>query len=243
MNFSEILEQIQSELEQITEREQANQKEQAELTQEISQLSQNIEQLQQEIEAKYLRQSKLDQEALELCRRSEDLTEKKEKIGKIQSFSAEFQGLQAEFQGNKDLLNTLYSSISAIAPELEQPASLEYSLENSVFPPESERDLNFSLAIPTIKEKLANAEKLYQKLVAKHLDKYHTYQNQIIDGLDLIWCAVGFVAFGKESYRQMSLKYHPDRAGSEQAMQLINTAWEIAREHLDIEQEHLDIKY
>ncbi|MGL6339562.1 MAG: J domain-containing protein, partial [Waterburya sp.] len=60
-------------------------------------------------------------------------------------------------------------------------------------------------------------------------EEYKTYQNFIVDGLDLIWYAVAFIAFGRTSYRKMSFKYHPDLDGSELAMQLINTAWSISQ--------------
>lgn len=266
MNFAEIINQIKSQLEEIEAREKANQKEQAELTKNIEQLNQNIVQLQLEIEEKIYRQSQLDQEALELCRLGEDLREKQEKIAKIQSFSEHFQGLQAELQGNKDLLNTLYSSVSTHREsnffettnddlldnsdrETEETPSMasgwqvvhgseETSVHFSVNsessfnePPESTEE--FNITIDTIKAKLPQAERLYQKLVAQHLEQYHTYQNLIIHGLDLIWFSVGFIAFGKEAYKKMSLKYHPDRQGSAQAMQLINTAWEITEEYLN----------
>lgn len=107
-------------------------------------------------------------------------------------------------------------------------------------PPESTEE--FNITIDTIKAKLPQAERLYQKLVAQHLEQYHTYQNLIIHGLDLIWFSVGFIAFGKEAYKKMSLKYHPDRQGSAQAMQLINTAWEITEEYLN-NQAHFNYYY
>ena len=235
MNFTEILQQIKSQLEEIEKKEQANQKEQAELTQNIEQLADKIEQLNREIEEKYRRQSELDREALDLCRLSEELQDKQQKISKIQSFSAEFQGLKAEFAGNQDLLNTLYSSLSAVANfngslNLENSSTNLFESDQTDIPEDEIEE--FTLNIETIKANLPQAEKLYQQLVAKNLEQYHTYQNLIVNELDLIWCAVAFVVFGKESYRKMSLKYHPDLQGSEQAMQLINTAWEISQEHI-----------
>ena len=48
----------------------------------------------------------------------------------------------------------------------------------------------------------------------------------------LAFC-IGFIAFGRDSYRQMSKKHHPDlKSGSERAMQLINTAWRISQQYL-----------
>lgn len=244
MDFAEINSQIETQLEEIAQKELANQQEQIELAQKIEELTQNIEQLQQEIAQKHHRQSELDREALELCSRSEELKEKQEKIAKIQTFSEEFQGLQEEFQDNKDLLDTLYSSISAIAV----PKDLQYNfnldsqslnLYQDRFEAEEQTNSSkdFNLSIEEIKAKLPHAEKLYQQLVARNLEQYHTYQNLIINGLDLIWFSVGFVAFGKDSYKKMSLKYHPDLNGSEIAMQLINTAWEISQSYLQDEHE------
>lgn len=229
MNFTEIISQIKSRLQEIAEKEKANQQEQVEVTQ-------KIEQLKQEIAENYRRQSELDQEALDLCRLTEELTEKQQKIAKIQSFSQEFQDLQTEFQDNQDLLDTLYSSISAIAKFDDnlnwENQAVTFSDNLHHINTETEPAEEFALSIKTIKAELPQAERLYQQLVATNLEQYHTYQNLIIDGLDLIWCSVAFVVFGKESYKQMSLKYHPDRDGSEQAMQLINTAWEISQKHL-----------
>ena len=230
MNFTEIISQIKSRLQEIAEKEKANQQEQVEVTQ-------KIEQLKQEIEENYRRQSELDREALDLCSLTEELTEKQQKIAKIQSFSQEFQDLQTEFQDNQDLLDTLYSSISAIAKvdnnfNLEnQAVNFSYNLHQ--IKTKTEQAEEFNLSIKKIKAQLPQAERLYQQLVAKNLEQYHTYQNLIIDGLDLIWYSVAFVVFGKESYKQMSLRYHPDQNGSEQAMQLINTAWEISQKHLE----------
>jgi len=100
---------------------------------------------------------------------------------------------------------------------------------------ENESTEEIGITIADIKAKLPNAERLYQNMVAKNLEQYHTYQNLIIDGLDLIWCSVAFVAFGKDTYKSMSLKHHPDRDPDKEksaiAMQLINTAWEISQEH------------
>lgn len=238
MDFAEINYQIEAHLKEIAQKEQANQQEQIELLQKIAELTQNIEQLQQEVAQKNQRQSELDSEALELCSRSEELKEKQEKIQKIQSFSQEFQGLQAEFQEDKELLDTLYSSISAIA--IPHNHQYDFSLENPTLnfvreQSETDNQTNstevYDLSIEEIKTKLPHAEKLYQQLVARNLEQYHTYQNLIVNGLDLIWFAVAFVAFGKDSYKKMSLKYHPDLNGSEIAMQLINTAWEISQSY------------
>lgn len=242
MNFAEIDRQIENQLQEIAQKERANQEEQIELSQTIEQLTQTIEQLQQEIAAKNQRQSELDNEALELCSRSSELREKQEKIAKIQSFSEEFQGLQAEFQEDRDLLDTLYSSISAIAVPSDfqydfdpENQSLNLYQDSSEAVEQTNSTESFDLSIKEIKTKLPHAEKIYQQLVATNLEQYHTYQNLIINGLDLIWFAVGFVAFGKDSYKKMSLKYHPDLDGSQIAMQLINTAWEISQSYLQTE--------
>ena len=99
-------------------------------------------------------------------------------------------------------------------------------------PKEPSKDYSqYSISIDEIKEALPNAERIYQKLVANYLEEYKTYQNYIVDGLDVIWYAVAFVAFGRPSYRKMGFKYHPDLDGSERAMQLVNTAWSISQKY------------
>jgi hypothetical protein len=69
-------------------------------------------------------------------------------------------------------------------------------------------------------------------LLARHIEEYKTYQNYVVDNLDLLWYAVAFIAFGRSAYRKMGFKYHPDLDGSQRAMQLINTAWSISQTFL-----------
>lgn len=227
--------QIKSQLEQIDVQEKANQQEQ-----EI--VNYRIMELESELQQQHKRRSELDEEALQLHVQAEELRPKLDKLTRIANLSQEFLELHAECQDNQDLLNTLYSSVSNISfannghnstnpliydlnqpePELE-PEPLEDNCNNYA---------NYSITIDEIKEVLPNAEKIYQQLVAGYLEEYSTYQNYIVDGLDLIWYAVAFIAFGRSSYRKMSFKYHPDLDGSERAMQLINTAWSISQNFL-----------
>ncbi|MDJ0688537.1 MAG: molecular chaperone DnaJ [Xenococcaceae cyanobacterium MO_188.B32] len=97
---------------------------------------------------------------------------------------------------------------------------------------QDDEDESTTLTLQYIKTVLPNAELIYKQLIARNLEKYQTYQNLIIDELDVIWCSVAFIAFGRGAYRQLSFKHHPDLNGSEEAMQLINTAWEISEEYL-----------
>lgn len=239
MNLTEILNQIMSQLEQINAREQANQQEQAKI-------NRRIEELEAEIKQQLRRRSELDEEAIRLYSQAEELKPKLHKLQRIFNLSQKFQELEAEFQDNQELLNTLYSSISNLnvlgnenkdrGIDYNHKNGIEYKNESTL---DSDRDRpnnsnpNYKLSIEEIKNALPNAEKIYQHLVAGYLEEYQTYQNYIVDGLDLIWYSVGFIAFGRESYRKMSFKYHPDlKPGSERAMQLINTAWEISQQYL-----------
>ncbi|MGF1539998.1 MAG: molecular chaperone DnaJ [Pleurocapsa sp.] len=240
MNLTEILNQIKSQLEQINAQEQANQQEQA-------QINQRIEQLEVEIKQQLQRRSELDQEAIQLYSQAEELKPKLNKLQKILNLSQQFQELEAECQDNQELLNTLYSSISNLKI-LEVSGDLNNDIGNNNYNTteynnETSTNLNFSktnnfdpqytISIDAIKNALPNADKIYQHLLAGYLEEYQTYQNYIVDGLDLIWYSVGFIAFGRDSYRKMSFKYHPDRQpGSDRAMQLINTAWEISQQYL-----------
>ena len=239
MNLTEILNQIKSQLEQIHAQEQANQQEQAKI-------NQRIEELEAEIKQQLRRRSELDEEAIRLYSQAEELKPKLNKLQKILNLSQEFQELKAECQDNQELLNTLYSSITNISAlgnenndnvieyhskdEIESKNEFQANLNlNNT----NNSDPNYKLSIEEIKQALPNAEKIYQHLVASYLEEYQTYQNYIVDGLDLIWYSVGFIAFGRESYRKMSKKYHPDlKPGSERSMQLINTAWEISQQYL-----------
>jgi chromosome segregation ATPase len=216
--------QIKAQLAEISAREQANQSEQLKI-------SQRIQELDAELQQQYQRQSALDEEAIQLYSHAEQLKFKLTKLERIALLSQEFLELHQECQDNQDLLNTLYSSFSNLSLSQADKQELQNSAARST--EERHPDREFKLSIEAIKEALPNAEKIYQTLVAQYLEQYQVYQNFIIEGLDLIWCAVGFIAFGRTSYRKMSFKYHPDLDGSERAMQLINTAWEISQEYLN----------
>ncbi len=224
----EMIAQIEAQLKEIAAKEEANQKEQAII-------SQNIKDLEASIQKQYSRQNQLDQEAIDLCNNSEQLRFKLAKLNKIAHLAQNFQELAEECQDNQELLSTLYSSVSnkVLVGEAPQfPQELIPHNNNAVINLEEDINKSLKISIETIKAKLPNAEKIYQKLVASHFEQCRTYQNLIVDDLDLVWCAVAFIAFGRDSYRQMCRKHHPDLAGSELAMQLINSAWEISQEYL-----------
>ncbi len=233
MNIMETVAQIKSQLEQIELKEKANQQEQVKVNQHIVELETKLQQKQQ------LR-NQLDGEALRLHTQAEELRPKLNKLERIASLSQEFLELHAECQGNQDLLNTLYSSVSNISVEDNHKKALNQALINldeyaivSEIPDNPNSYADYSISIDQIRQALPNAEKMYQQLVARNLEEYKTYQNYIVDGLDLIWYAVAFSLFGRSSYLKMSFKYHPDLDGSEKAMQLINTAWAISQNFED----------
>ena len=230
MNLGEAVDRIKYQLQEIEIKEQVNQQEQATISNNIEQIETKLKSLESELQENYQRQSQLDLEAIELCRQSEEFQSKLNNLEKIVALSQEYKTLQLEFQDNEDLLNTLHSSISTMGSE---DIHSDYQIEGLDNQNQDSEDNNEEesddLNIDYIKSILPDAEKIYQKLVARYLEEYHTYQNLIVDGLDLIWCSVAFIAFGRSSYRQMSRKHHPDLEGSERAMQLINKAWEIAQ--------------
>ena len=235
MDIIETVAQIKSQLKEIELQEQANQQEQAKI-------NQRIIELEKELQEKNQRRNKLDQEALKLYTEAEELRPQLDKLERISNLSKEFLELHTECQDNQDLLNTLYYSVSNTSVENRKPISTDIYTDKPTSAPEvtqsesSQGDRNsfgnYSITIDEIKEALPNAEKIYQQLVADYLEEYKTYQNYIIDGLDLIWYALAFIAFGRSSYRKMGFKYHPDLDGSEIAMQLINTAWSISQNFL-----------
>jgi chromosome segregation ATPase len=228
MKIMETIAQIKSQLKQVELQEQTNQQEQAKINQRLVELETELQQQQQ-------RRNQLDQEALRLYTQAEELKFKLGKLERIASLSKEFLELHEECQDNQDLLNTLYSSVSTKQEDNQETTSNSSTFnQNPVEPDFSEvkqnnDDFKYTITIDEIKQALPNAEKIYQQLVAGYLEEYKTYQNYIVDGLDLIWYAVAFIAFGRTSYRKMSFKYHPDLDGSERAMQLINTAWSISQ--------------
>jgi len=224
--------QMKSQLEQIELLEQANQKEQVKVSQRIVDLESELQQQRQ-------RRNELDEAALRFYTQAEELRPKLHKLERIANLSQEFLELHNECQDSQDLLSTLYSSVSTESIEDNKQALLNSPLfkQNKTEPasletPVQEDYSQYSISIDEIKNALPNADKLYQKLVANYLEEYKTYQNLILDGLDVIWYAVAFIAFGRSSYRKMGFKYHPDLDGSERAMQLVNTAWSISQNYL-----------
>jgi hypothetical protein len=231
MDINETITQIKSQLAQIELNEAENQQEQAQVTELILNLETELKQWQR-------RRDELDEEALKLYTQAEDLKPKLNKLERIANLSKDFLELHYECQDNQDLLSTLYSSISTESNQSNSQAILNSPLfkEQTATPAPTEvpaqNYAQYSITIDEIKQALPNAEKVYQKLVANYLEEYRTYQNYIVDGLDVIWYAVAFIAFGRSSYRKMGFKYHPDLDGSERAMQLVNTAWAISQKYL-----------
>lgn len=235
MDINETISQIKSQLAQIEHYEAENQQEQAQVTELILNLETELKQWQR-------RRDELDEEALKLYTQAEELKPKLNKLERIANLSKDFLELHYECQDSQDLLSTLYSSISAESNQsnsqalLNSPLFKEQVKDQTATPPSLESPAQnyaqYTITIDEIKQALPNAEKVYQKLVANYLEEYKTYQNYIVDGLDVIWYAVAFIAFGRSSYRKMGFKYHPDLDGSERAMQLVNTAWSISQKYL-----------
>ena len=241
MDIIETINRMKSQLKEIESQEQANQSKQAEVEKRISELEAELQQKNQQ-------RDRLDREALKLYTEAEELRPKLDKLERIANLSKEFLELHSECQDNQDLLNTLYSSIPDASVQNRKPISTNIytdkpASQSKTFSKESvaAKDrldsqfadshsyADYSITMDEIRAALPNAEKIYQQLVAGYLEEYKTYQNYIVDGLDLIWYAVAFIAFGRSSYRKMGFKYHPDLDGSDMAMQLINTAWSISQ--------------
>jgi uncharacterized protein (DUF3084 family) len=235
MDIQETIAQIKSQLAQIEHHEAENQQEQ-------SQVTELIVNLETELKQWHRRRDELDEEALKLYTQAEELKPKLSKLERIANLSKDFLELHDECQDSEDLLSTLYSSIATEATEEYGEALLNSPLfqqkstkaQDKAKEPKAvaQNYSDYSITIDEIKKTLPNAEKIYQKLVANYLEEYKTYQNYIVDGLDMIWYAVAFIAFGRSSYRKMGFKYHPDLDGSERAMQLVNTAWSISQKYL-----------
>ena len=223
MNIIENIAQIESQLEQIESREEANQREQAKTSQRILELEAELQQQQQH-------RDRLDEEAIMLYTQVEELKPKLDKLKRIANLSKEFLELHTECLGSEDLLNTLYSSVSAESIE----DNIQTLSESPLLKPLAKTQPNdysqYSIGIEEIREALPNADQIYQRLRGRYLEEYKTYQNFVLDGLEMLWYAVAFVAFGRSAYRKMGFKYHPDLDGSQKAMQLINTAWSISQQ-------------
>lgn len=235
MDIHETIAQIKSQLAEIEHHEAENQQEQSQVTELIFNLETELKQWQR-------RRDELDEEALKLYTQAEELKPKLSKLERIANLSKDFLELHHECQDSEDLLSTLYSSMSTESKEesgqalLNSPLFQQTSTKAQEKAQESKAAAHnysdYSITIDEIRQTLPNAEKIYQKLVANYLEEYKTYQNYIVDGLDVIWYAVAFIAFGRPSYRKMGFKYHPDLDGSERAMQLVNTAWSISQKYL-----------
>lgn len=239
MHLNDLIAQIQFQLEELVNQDIVNRQEQEATTKRIIFLE-------TEIKEQYNRQSQLDDEAINIYSKGEELKAKLSKLTKIATLAEEFRVLKAECEDNQDLLQTLYSSMSLLAKaesvEIDRPEILEHNQElsevqatNNDFAEEEQEDSDNELeklTLQNLKTVLPDAEVIYKQLLASNVEKYRTYQNLIIDELDVIWCSVAFIAFGRVAYRQLSFRHHPDMNGKEEAMQLINTAWEISEEYL-----------
>ncbi len=238
MNFADTIAHIQWQLEEIAIRSQKNQQQQA-ITRE------RIEKLKARIQQQYSLQSELDKEAIDLEQQAQKLRANLSKLQRIASLSQQFQELAVECQDNPALLHALYLSIprqeagsmNGIADtvtenqEKHSTNSCQRSQEGLNDKKQSTDCRDSKLTIAKIKAALPNAEQIYRQMVARYLEQYQAFNNLIVDELDVIWCSVAFIAFGRSSYRQLSFKHHPDLNGSELAMQLINTAWEISQDY------------
>lgn len=243
MNLKSLIAQIQSQLEHLANQEQINQQQQ-QIT------NQRIKNLETKIKRQYHRQSELDDEAIKLYLQGEELKAKFKKIKRIETLVQEIRYLRKKCPDNQEMLDNLSFHISLLAEEegltLDRETILKgdrqsFNNYSSRQKPTSKNrqktnknrsDEPVQLTLRNIKTVLPDAEFIYKQLIARNLEKYQTYQNLIIDELDVIWCSVAFIAFGRSAYRQLSFKHHPDLNGSEEAMQLINAAWEISEEYL-----------
>lgn len=239
MNFADTIAQLQWQLEEIAIRSQKNQEQQGII-------KERIEKLEAQIQQQYSRQSELDKEAIELEQQAQKLRANLFKLQRIASLSEQFQELAAECQDNRELLHTLYLSVPiqetreindiadsvTLNREKRGTESIYRSKNEFNDRKQSNNNPDSELTIAQIKAALPNAERIYRQMVARYLEQYQIFQNLIVDELDVIWCSVAFIAFGRSSYRQLSFKHHPDLDGSDLAMQLINTAWEISQDYL-----------
>jgi chromosome segregation ATPase len=233
MNLIETIAYIQSQLKQIEIQQEDNQREQAST-------NLRIEELEAEIKQQYKRQSELDSEAIELYTKAEEFKTKLERLTRISSLSQEFEQLQRECKDNQELLETLYVSIFESA---ERNKYLRISIEDLTSseddrspPKKSSIDIsdtiNPEVTIENIREKLPDAEQIHQQLSEWYSEKFEVYDRCTIDNMSVAWYSVAFIAFGRSLYYRLSRKHHPDMAGSDGAMQLINAAWEVSEDYL-----------
>ena len=261
MNLNDLITQIQSQLEELANQEKRNQQEQEATNQRIKTLEKEIkEQYHRQSELdneaiQFYRRGEELKAKLEKLNRITALTQEFRNLHTecqdnqelLQTLYASISLLATEESINIDRQTILNDDRSFEQPPATGEGGIfdsHHEFENLEFPfsrvstsDETQNKQNdakeqTALTLQYIKTVLPNAELIYKQLIANNLEKYQTYQNLIIDELDVIWCSVAFIAFGRDAYRQLSFKHHPDLNGSEEAMQLINTAWEISEEYL-----------
>jgi chromosome segregation ATPase len=233
MNLIETIAYIQSQLQQIETQQEENQREQAAT-------NLRIEELEAEIEQQYKSQSELDSEAIELYSKAEEFKTKLERLTRISSLSEEFEQLQRDCKDNQELLEALYVSIFESA---ERNKYLRISIQDltsneDTHVPEKKSSLDISdslepeVTIENIREQLPDAEQIHTQLSEWYGEKFEVYDRCLIDNMSVAWYSVAFIAFGRSLYYRLSRKHHPDMAGSDGAMQLINAAWEVSEDYL-----------
>lgn len=232
MNIAQTVAQLESQIREIVLLQEQNQREQANI-------SIRIKELEAETKKQYQLQSQLDNEAIQLFQQAEKIQSKLDRIKRIAHLSQEFQRLQKEFKEDQELLETLYSSMMFEVVESNNDNSgNERSEDAELFdllynePDEDRHDRIENLTIETIKVSLPNAEEVHQQLIEWYFEKYQTYKDCILGELSVTWYAVAFIVFGRSLYHKLSRQHHPDFQGSDDAMQLINAAWEISEDYL-----------
>jgi hypothetical protein len=238
MELSNFIAQLTSQLNEVVIQQEQNQQEQ-----ELA--SKSIFELEAQLQQKYTRQRELDFEAIGLYRKAQDIEVKLNKMKRISSIKEEFKQLVRECGNDRQLLDTLYESLvfdpalnesqidrtETIEPDpfTKEPFGYAESLDVGFFKEELE-DLN--LTVESIEDILPKAREIYQYLTREYSDRQEFYAKETVEGLDFIWCAVAFIARGRELYRKLSRRHHPDLNGTAQSMQFINAAWEVSQEYI-----------
>ena len=107
-------------------------------------------------------------------------------------------------------------------------ASLHNALAAAIAPTIFDELRKESLAV-----KMPRYQQIQAEIVAQYGQEYLLYHDKKLGQKSISYYATTFVAFGRPFYIKVCQKYHSDCGGSDEAMQFINAAWDIAQDYIN----------
>jgi hypothetical protein len=203
--LTDVIDRTQSEIIEMQARENQLQEEQEAASQQISQLR-------EEIQLKYHHQSKIELEIVEVCARQRELKSKLVKLLTMANVVGNLRELLDRIKNDSTLIELFHTSVGQNERHLK---------------PSSGFDLD------KIRSSLPNTDAIYQVLSNTYRDTYQACQGYQVENMDVVWCTLAFIAFGRSLYRKFTRNYGFDEQSYANEKLLINTAWDVRCQYLN----------